>query len=86
MRTTGMVLIALAVIVQIAVVAGFTDIFTDARDKDTNASPAEVSRGIDRWLRLSWVGGSIGSAGLFLLIVSAVRRRRAARAASGEAD
>ena len=86
MRTMGMVLIALAVIVQIAVVAGLTNIFTDARDQDTNISPAEVSQGIHRWLRRSWVGGSTGAVGLFLLIVSAVRRRRAARAASGEAD
>ena len=82
MRTTGMVLIALAVILQIAVVAGFTDIFTGARDRDTTASPAELSQGIHRWLKLSWVGGSTGAVGLFLLIVSSVRRRRAARAAA----
>jgi len=85
MRIAGMVLIALAIVVQIAVVAGLARILADARDRDSNASPAEVRAGIQRRLRLSWVGGSAGAAGLFLLILSAVRRRRAARAAAGEA-
>ena len=77
-----MVLIGLAVLLQFAVLVGFTSIFAGAREEEPGATPAEVTRSIRQWLRLSWVGGSAGAGGLVLLIAAAVRRRRAARAAA----
>ena len=85
LRTLAIVLILAALAVQAVAIGGMVHSYREISARD-DVAPGELAASIREWVKFSWVGGALAGAGLTLMIVAAIRKRRAAPAAEGPTD